>query len=115
MAHDVLACKQDLPDLKMIILSAGNVSKPNNNIMKWDDAMKIGRENSEDNPVFERHLRMAINECCLLIYTSGTTGNPKGEIYHRANLAYLTLPFLYIIKCFEQNFYFLSHTYNLIL
>ena len=90
MAHDVLSCKQDLPDLKMIILSAGNVSKPDKNIMKWDDAMKIGSENSDDKPVLERHLRMAINECCLLIYTSGTTGNPKGEIYHCANLAYLT-------------------------
>ena len=78
MAGKVMTYKKDLPHLKVIIQWSGNIPESPTDVISWEDAMKIGTTNSDDQPVLERHLNMAINECCLLIYTSGTTGNPKG-------------------------------------
>ena len=73
-----MAHKDHLPDLKTIIQWSGNIPESNTYVISWKDAVQIGNTYSDDQPVIERHLKMAINECCLLIYTSGTTGNPKG-------------------------------------
>ena len=77
---EILKYKQDLPLLKMVVVWSGDVSEPSDDIIKWEDLMRIGTEKSDDAPIFARHSKMAINECCLLIYTSGTTGNPKGKL-----------------------------------
>ena len=80
MAKTILPHMGKLPHLKKIIQWTGSPSGLNSDVISWDDAMKIGAEDTNDQPVLKRHSTMAINECCLLVYTSGTTGNPKGEI-----------------------------------
>ena len=82
MTETILPHMGELPHLKKIVQWTGNISGLNSDVITWDDVMKIGAEDTNDQPVLERHLNMAINECCLLVYTSGTTGSPKGEIKH---------------------------------
>ena len=79
MGLKILENEADLPYLKMIITCSSEIKSLNSKMMTWEELMEMGKEYSDDNPIVERHLRMAINECCLLIYTSGTTGNPKGK------------------------------------
>ena len=81
MGKELLKHKHDLPHLKMVVVWSGDVSEPTDNIITWDDLMRIGKENGNDEVVSKRHLDIAINECCLLVYTSGTTGNPKGKVH----------------------------------
>ena len=70
-----------LPNLKKIIIWGESVKDPqySENILHWIDVMRLGMENEDNQPLYERQKNMAINQCCSLIYTSGTTGNPKGK------------------------------------
>lgn len=36
--------------------------------MQWEDVMKLGQEQSEDE-LNERLKRIAVNQCCTLVYT----------------------------------------------
>ena len=78
MGQKILDILTDLPHLKMVITWTGTIQYPNNRMMTWQELINVGTDLENDADICERHLKMAINECCLLIYTSGTTGNPKG-------------------------------------
>ena len=78
MGQKIIDILPDLPHLKKVITWNGTIKNPDNGMMTWQVLIKVGQYLKNDADVYERHLKMAINECCLLIYTSGTTGNPKG-------------------------------------
>ena len=78
MANSVEPYRDQLPNLKHIVVYDGLVTENCHNIISWQHLMKLGREDTNDDAVLERQSKMSINECCVLVYTSGTTGNPKG-------------------------------------
>ena len=80
MAKAIEPYRNQLPNLKCIIVYDGKVPENSNDIISWQDLMRIGKEDTNDDAVLERQRRMAVNECAILVYTSGTTGNPKGII-----------------------------------
>ena len=77
MAMSIEPYRNHLPNLKHIIVYDGLVAENSQDIISWQQLMKIG-DSKNDDSVLERQSKMAINECCVLVYTSGTTGNPKG-------------------------------------
>ena len=70
----VLRIRNQLPDLKAIIVIEGSPTSPEKNILTWDQLLRLGRE-KPDSILDERLRTLAVNQCCTLIYTSGTTGN----------------------------------------
>ena len=68
-----------LPNLKKIIVWDDEVLMDSDDVLSWEDVIKLGMEDTKDEPVLERQRNMTINQCCVLVYTSGTTGNPKGN------------------------------------
>ena len=79
MARSIEPYRNQLPHLKCIVVYDGKVSENSNDIISWQDVMRLGKEDKDDGPVLERQRNMAINQCAVLVYTSGTTGNPKGK------------------------------------
>ena len=79
MAEAIEPYRDQLPHLKCIIVYDDQVPDNSNDVISWEDVMKLGTEWVFESAVVERQKRMAINQCCLLVYTSGTTGNPKGN------------------------------------
>nr|CAD7573333.1 unnamed protein product [Timema californicum] len=82
----ILQIRERLPELKAIIQYRG--TPPDTpGIYSWDDVMKMGQEESDEE--LEQVLKtIAINECCTLVYTSGTVGNPKAVMLSHDNLTW---------------------------
>ncbi|GAB1598901.1 long-chain-fatty-acid--CoA ligase ACSBG2-like isoform X2 [Argonauta hians] len=83
----VLEIRDNLPDLKAIVVYTGEVAVKEPNIYSWKELKKIG----EDLPMFTVYERLEMispNQCCLLIYTSGTTGSPKGVMISHDNVTW---------------------------
>ena len=80
LLRDIQQYRDQLPFLKKIILWDGNVPENLPDVLSWNDVMKIGMDDTNNEPLFERQKKMAINQCCTMVYTSGTTGNPKGNL-----------------------------------
>ena len=79
MAMSIEPYRDNLPNLKHIVVYDGLVAENSHNIISWQQLLKIGKEDTNNDAVLERQKKMSINECCVLVYTSGTTGNPKGN------------------------------------
>lgn len=82
MAKAIEPYRNQLPHLKCIIVYDGKVPENSNDVISWQDVMRLGKEDNDDGPMLERQKNMSINQCCILVYTSGTTGNPKGTFNH---------------------------------
>jgi len=85
IAHDekqlskIKSLKNELPDLKTVILLEGNSSE--NWVISFDEFLKSGREP-------ESEFEIGMNELATIMYTSGTTGEPKGIIFSQTNIVY---------------------------
>ncbi|MBS3756742.1 MAG: AMP-binding protein [Desulfobacterales bacterium] len=79
----ILQVKEQLPDLKAIVLMNGNAL--NEKVIPWNELSRFAGAISEE------ELNARINEqnpddCCELIYTSGTTGPPKAVMLSHDNI-----------------------------
>ena len=80
MLESIEPYRNQLPHLKTIIIYEGKIPENSaNDIISWQDTIRIGNEDASNEFIDERQMNMAINQCCVLVYTSGTTGNPKGK------------------------------------
>lgn len=77
--------RQNLPDLKAIVLMNG--SDPDPNVHAWNDLPKLAEKVSESE-LDKRINAQNPDDCCTLIYTSGTTGNPKGVMISHDNITW---------------------------
>jgi len=75
----IKSIKNELPDLKTVVLLEGNSSE--DWVISFDEFLNSGKEMST---VFERD----IDELATIMYTSGTTGEPKGIMFSQTNIVY---------------------------
>ncbi len=80
-----LEVRNDLPELRAIVLMSGASSEPG--VHTWDDLLRFGRELPE--PELEARIaRQKPGDLCTLIYTSGTTGPPKAVMISHQNVTW---------------------------
>ncbi|MCU0344751.1 MAG: AMP-binding protein [Ignavibacterium sp.] len=85
IAHDekqlskIKSLKNELPDLKTVILLEGNSSE--SWVISFDEFLKSGKEP-------ESEFEIGMNELATIMYTSGTTGEPKGIMFSQMNIVY---------------------------
>ena len=71
--------KNELPELKTVILVEGNSSE--DWVISFNEFINSGKETQAE---FE----IGINELATIMYTSGTTGEPKGIMFSQMNIVY---------------------------
>ncbi len=94
------AIRDDLPDLKAIVLMNG--SDPDPQVYSWSELPKLSKR------VPEKELEARIkaqkpDDCCTLIYTSGTTGNPKGVMISHDNIVWTASQVISLIKADHED------------
>ncbi len=57
------------------------------NCSNWNDVLKLGEDDSNQNEVDSRKANVNEDDLATLIYTSGTTGKPKGVMLSHKNIA----------------------------
>ena len=81
----ILAIKDNLPELKAIVLFDGESNVPG--VISWKELIKIGQDASDS--ILEERLRnIAVNQCCVVSYTSGTTGMNQSQVSMEGHMTY---------------------------
>ena len=78
MAEKILEVRNELPDLKVVVLFQSSSSLKLTDVITWNELIKLGDSIKDESSLKSRQSKMAINQCAMLVYTSGTTGMPKG-------------------------------------
>ena len=82
---NLLKEKKNLKNLKEIIVF-DDLDYKDRMVVKFSDALAIGRKNLNLKEIDRRLRKIDIRETATLIYTSGTTGDPKGVMLTHSNL-----------------------------
>ena len=81
---------QDVPNLSKIIYfeEKGLFRYESDKLMRWDEFLKIGKEEFEKNKDFPNFCidEIKSDDVALMIYTSGTTGPPKASMLSHGNM-----------------------------
>ena len=89
----VLEVIDHLPELLKIVYfeSRGITRYENEKLISWDDFIKIGKKEYENDRDFVVNIQNGINseDTAIMIYTSGTTGPPKGSMLTHGNLEWV--------------------------
>ena len=75
----IKSLKNELPELKTVILLEGNSSEEW--VINFEEFVKSGKE-------VQREFEIGMNELATIMYTSGTTGEPKGIMFSQMNIVY---------------------------
>ncbi len=84
--------KADLPDLRKVIVYAGDKNPEDGDwVITLDELREIGKKKRAEDPnvVAERAAQVHPETLATLIYTSGTTGKPKGVELTQSNWGYV--------------------------
>jgi long-chain acyl-CoA synthetase len=83
----VMAVREDLPHLKLIVTMRGVDDVPDPGVITWDAFLATGAD--VDDARFDARLDgLEPDGLATLIYTSGTTGTPKGVMITHRNLTW---------------------------
>ena len=89
----VLEVIDHLPELLKIVYfeSRGITRYENEKLISWDDFIKIGKKEYENDRDFVVNIQNGIKseDTAIMIYTSGTTGPPKGSMLTHGNLEWV--------------------------
>lgn len=85
MLDKVLACRNEIPTLKAIVMWEGSSDEPG--VFSWPQLLEKGRSVS-DSTLDSAVADQAINQACNIIYTSGTTGLSKAVLLSHDNMIY---------------------------
>jgi long-subunit acyl-CoA synthetase (AMP-forming) len=80
-----LAVRDELPQLKAIVLMTGEHDAPN--VYSWKKFLELGKTVSDDD-LQKRIDAQDPDDVCTYIYTSGTTGDPKAVMITHDNLTW---------------------------
>ena len=83
----VNAERDNLPDLKKVVMMKGAAKIDDPLVTSWEDFLASGADISDDD-FFARLHALEPSALATLIYTSGTTGPPKGVMLSHENLAW---------------------------
>ncbi len=75
----IKSLKNELPELKTVILLEGNSSEEW--VINFEEFVKSGKE-------VQTEFEIGMNELATIMYTSGTTGEPKGIMFSQMNIVY---------------------------
>jgi len=85
--HKVAQVRDELPNLRNVVMMRGAPEIDDPMVLSWDDFMKKGEDVSEE--AFQARLdAVDMEDLATLIYTSGTTGPPKGVMLSHKNIAW---------------------------
>ena len=79
--------RENLPDLKYVVMMQGAPAIDDPLVMTWEEFMAKGAE-TDASVVEERLAALKPDDLATLIYTSGTTGPPKAVMLSQDNLAW---------------------------
>jgi long-chain acyl-CoA synthetase len=83
----VLAVRDDLPDLRLIVTMRGVDDVADSGVTTWDAFLAAG-DGVDDDEFDARLAALEPDGLATLIYTSGTTGRPKGVMITHRNLTW---------------------------
>lgn len=86
---NILSIKDELPDLKFIVIMSDELEDESNNIFSFNKLIDNVRKENYDklkNDFLEKSQSVNQEDIFTIIYTSGTTGNPKGVVLTNNNI-----------------------------
>jgi len=83
----ILPYRDQLPDLRAIVMYGGGGGDGHPDVLSWDQLLQLGGTGDET-ALRDRLEGQAINQPAVICYTSGTTANPKGVLLSQDNLTW---------------------------
>lgn len=86
---NILSIKDELPDLKFIVVMSDELEDESNNIFSFNKLIDNVRKENYDklkNDFLKKSQSVNQEDIFTIIYTSGTTGNPKGVVLTNKNI-----------------------------